>query len=90
MTVLLDCRRVHSIEGLAGRLAGQLGWEDCPAAPEALAAALEEDPRDLCLVVLGGERLGGVLGPYGDQLLEALLAASRRPGPFRVRLSFGD
>ena len=89
MTVLLDCKNLRSIQGLQTILAGQLGWECCPPSPEELVLRLEEDPRGISLVVLEGERLGAVLGPYGDRLVDLLLEASRRPGPFKARFSFG-
>ena len=34
--------------------------------------------------------LCSTLGPYGEELLDRLLAASRGPGPLRVHLSFEE
>ena len=90
MTVRLDCGRVHSIPGLVDQLGSLLEREDLPSPPEELAAALEEDPRGICLWLERAQCLCSTLGPNGEELLDRLLAASRGPGPLRVHLSFEE
>lgn len=76
--VFLDGEAVRDLDWLHGWLAENLGFPDWYGRNlDALYDCLTDLTKEVCLVIVHGDKLRAVLGPYGDRLFQVFLQATR-------------